>query len=266
MELSTFELLVKRIAPLNGDPAVTAVARRVVQGYFLTLSNLEAIDLTFQLEFFISRPNPVDPDRTLDGRADMIYDIAGANTPLFLYGGSGSSRFATAFSVPAGQTISVQLLPKPLLFSDLNPDFEVRGYVVLTLPALFDLTSFSFKAQSNKPARILVNPEMRGTFLPNSYPAALGGDFDQIDYPLAIASGKGLNAIDPEPGFLLGLSSVTPAVRENLKQQLNARLATASNAQAQIQALVEFGDLVRANPITSPQNFSDLINNQLKVP
>ncbi len=266
MELSTFEILVKRIAPLNGDPSLTAVARRVVQGYFLTLSNLEAIDLTYQLEFFISRPNPVDPDRTLDGRADVVYDIAGANNPLFLYGGSGSSRFATSFTVPAGQTISVQLLPKPFLFSDMNPDVEVRGYAVLTLPALFDINSFSFKAQSNKSVRVLINPEMRGTFLPNGYPDLLDGDFDQIDYPLAIASGKGLNAIEPEPSFLLGLNSITPAVRESLKQQLNARLATASNAQAQVQALVEFGDLVRKNPITSPQNFSDLINNELKVP
>ncbi|MCU0524166.1 MAG: hypothetical protein MUF72_05025 [Elainella sp. Prado103] len=266
MELSTFELLVKRIAPLNGQPAVTAVARRVVQGYFLTLSNLESIDLTFQLEFFISRPNPPDPDRTLDGRADAIYDIAGANVPLFLYGNSTSIRFATSFRVPAKQTISVQLLPKPFMFSDLNPDFEVRGYVSLSLPALFDIDSFSFKPQSNQPVQVLLNPEMRGTFLPNNYPAALGGDFDQINYPLAIATGKSLNAITPDSGFLLGIPSVSPAVRETLKMQFNDRLATASSPEARSQAIVEFGDLVRNSSITTAQNFNDVINNQWKVP
>lgn len=266
MELSTFELLVKRIAPLDGTPAVAAVARRVVQGYFLTLSNLEAIDLTFQLEFFISRPNPPDPDRTLDGRADAIYDIAGANVPLFLYGNSSSVRFATSFRVPAKQTISVQLLPKPFMFSDLNPDFEVRGYVVLSLPALFDIDSFSFKPQADQPVQVLLNPEMRGTFLPNGYPTTLGGDFDQINYPLAIATGKALNAIKPEPGFSLGLISVTPAVRENLKMLLNSRLATATSPETRAQALVELGDMVRTTPLSTPQNFSDLINSQLKVP
>ena len=61
MEVSTFELLYKRIAPppMMGTPgaaALTAVARRVVQGYFLTISNLEDEDFLYTLDFHISLP------------------------------------------------------------------------------------------------------------------------------------------------------------------------------------------------------------------
>jgi hypothetical protein len=267
MELSTFELLVKRIAPLPmmANPGLMAVARRVIQGYFLTMSNLESTDLTFQLEFFISRPSPVDPEHTLDGRADMRYDIAGANAELFLYGDSNTTRFSTSFTLPARQTASVELLPKPLLFTEPEPTFEVRGFAVLTLPALFDLPSFSFRAQNNTPVRVMLNPEIRGTFLPNDFPMGLTGDFDQISYPLTVGSGKSANAIEPEQTFFLPLGSLNPTVRENLRQQLNAKLATASNESARRQALVEFTHLAKTNVITSAQAFIDVVNS-LKVP
>ncbi|NJO79369.1 MAG: hypothetical protein HC827_13185 [Cyanobacteria bacterium RM1_2_2] len=266
MELSTFELLVKRIAPVTdpvADPVGAAVARRVVQGYFLTLSNLETANLAYQLEFFISRPNPADPNRSLFDQADAIYDIAGANLNLKLYGDSSTTRFRTSFTIPAGQTASFQLLPKPALFFAPVPQLEVRGYVVLSLPPIFDLNSFSFKAQTNRPARVLLNPEMRGTFFPNDFPApppaGLDGDFDQINYPLAIASGKGLNTLDPEPTFFPGLISTNPAAIATLKAELIAKLAVAPNELSKIQALIEFGDLVKANPLASPSEFSSLI-------
>lgn len=264
MELSTFELLVKRIAPITdpvADPVTAAVARRVVQGYFLTLSNLETTNLSYQLEFFISRPNPADPNRSLFDRADAIYDIAGENAGLELYGeNSITTRFRTSFTVPAGQTASFQLLPKPALFFDPVPQLEVRGYAVLSLPPIFDLNSFSFKAQTNRPVRVLLNPEMRGTFFPNTFPAPpLDADFDQINYPLMTASGKGLNALDPEPTFFPGLISTNPAAIATLKAELAAKLATAPNELSKTQALIEFGDLVKANPLASPAEFSALI-------
>lgn len=269
MELSTFELLVKRIAPITdpvADPVTAAVARRFVQGYFLTMSNLESIDLTYQLEFFISRSVPVDADRSLFDRADAIYDLAGANLGLFLYGDANTIRFRTSFTIPARQTASIQLLPKPALFAADVPKLEVRGFTVLSLPTLLDLNSFSFKAQSNKPVRVLLNPEMRGTFLPNNYPAVLDGDFDQISYPLALASGKGLNAIDPEPTFFPGLVSTNPAAIITLKTELANKLMMAPTVLSKTQALVEFGDLVKANPLASPAEFSNLISSLVVPP
>jgi hypothetical protein len=132
LPISTFELLVKPIAPRQmGNPAQEAIARRIVQGYFLTITNLEPLDLTFRLDFRISTPNPADPDRTLFNNADLIFDIAGANNLIPLSGDADSSRFGGSFRLPAGQTASVQLLPKQRLLSFANPDFEVRGYVVL---------------------------------------------------------------------------------------------------------------------------------------
>lgn len=190
MEISTFELLVKRIAP---KPTPAAIARRVVQGYFLTITNLESKELTFRVRFNISKPNPVDPDRTLFNNVDLRYDIAGDNNLLPLSGNANSTIFAVSFVLPARQTASLQLLPKASLFADENapadPDFEVRGYVTLRLPLI------KSQPQSDKPVKVLINPEIRGTFIPNGFPKESTGDFDQINYPLAIASGKALNEI-----------------------------------------------------------------------
>ena len=202
MEISTFELLVKRIAPT--PPAPLDVARRVVQGYFLTITNLESKDLTFRIQFFISKPNPADPDRTLFDNVKLFYDIAGDNEEFTLLGSVNSTVFSRSFVLPAMQTASVQLLPilKPSLLSNPAPDFEVRGYVTLRLPALGPISNQ--KPQSDTPVKVLINPEIRGTFLPNSFPNGSAEDFDQINYPLAIASGKALNEIAPDQGNLIG--------------------------------------------------------------
>jgi hypothetical protein len=211
LPISTFELLAKPIAPRNQLPvAQRPVARRIIQGYFLTITNLESIELTYRLEFRISTPNPVDPDRTLFNNVDLLIDIAGANTFIPLSGNAGSTTFGGSFRLPAGQTASVQLLPRlSLLIPD--PDFEVRGYVVLRLPAL-GRGIFQFGPQTEKPVSVLLSPEIRGTFIPNDFPASATGDFDQINYALPIASGKALNALAPEPPFFL----INPAIRERL--------------------------------------------------
>jgi len=207
MEVSTFELLVKRIAPPPADPAV---ARRVVQVYFLTMSNLEDKEFLYTLDFHISLPTPPDADRTLAGNSIVLLDIAGANQVLTLAPSTATvstTRFSTSFRLGAKQTASLQLLPNinnPALLTNPNPDLEVRGFVQLRLPAVFGSPSGLFPVfqrvpQSDRPVKVLLNPETRGTFLPNSFPGS-GGDFDQINYPLELASGKGLNEIKPEPG------------------------------------------------------------------
>lgn len=276
MEISTFELLVKRIAPLPapgapGAAAFTAVARRVVQGYFLTIANLEDKDYTFNLDFHISQPNPVDPDRTLDGNAQVLYDIAGANTllPLVSVAGPLTPTFTTQFRLPAKQTASLQLLPnlaKPGLLADTNPDLEVRGFARLRLPALSRRFPFFPVAQSNAPVKVLVNPEIRGTFLPNNFPAAGGGDFDQINYPLELASGKGLNEIPPEPGFFIQLSpDLIGRLVENLPLQERPTIDFSTlNLEARTEALVEVLAQVEPTP-ENLQNVSDLLS-KLQIP
>lgn len=43
MEVSTFEILYKPLTPPLG-PGTEAIGRRVLQGYFLTVANMEAFD------------------------------------------------------------------------------------------------------------------------------------------------------------------------------------------------------------------------------
>jgi hypothetical protein len=270
MELSTFELLVKAIAPPlplgnPAGPAVAAVARRVVQGYFLTISNLEDKDLTFKLEFVISKPNPVDPNRSLFKNAFVAVDIAGANAGPTLLGGPAATSFTTFFRLPAQQTASVELLPILTLavLSNPTPLLEVRGYVKLTLPALFQGIGQGFVPQSATPVKVLVNPEIRGTFLPNTYPTTLTGDFDQINYPLEVASGKGLNEVVPEPGKPIIIGPILPDIVERLKAQIPSGL-TEGVALEQAEELVG----LMAQLDFSPENlrsFSDLLS-KLEIP
>ena len=215
MEISTFEILAKPIAPVKGiDPALLPVARRVVQGYFLTISNLEAIDLRYRIEFTVSLPVPADPNKILLDKknAFLVIDVEGANFEVPLTQVPGKPKVYRAFfTIPAHKTASVELLPK--LPEALDPGLlEVRGYVSLFLPpAIIKFPQPVPQPQSKRPVKVLLNPEIRGTFLPNDFPsrANTGFDFDQINYTLAIASGKGLNEIPPEGGKLLSIDFPT---------------------------------------------------------
>lgn len=206
MEVSTFELLIRPIAPR--DSTNEAVARRVVQGYFLTVSNLEDIRLRYTIEFFDSTPNPPSPNRELEADPTstrnivtprnfrLINDVAGGNPPLSDIRRGTEGQITGDFVLDPKQTVSVQLLPDVSILMSDNPELEIRGYVNLRLPG--DL----FAAQNNSPVKVLLQPEIRGTFLPNDFPSSSEGDFDQINYSLTTASGQALNKIEPEPGLV----------------------------------------------------------------
>jgi hypothetical protein len=188
MEISTFEILTAPIAPVVGiPPALIPVARRVVQGYFLTISNLEAIDLRYRIEFTISLPVPADPNKILLNNTFLVGDVEGANSTIPLTQQPGRPEvYVGFFRIPARKTASVQLLP--ILPQALTPGLlEVRGYVSLFLPP-----GRGGFPQSSTPVKVLLNPEIRGTFLPNDFPpqAPTLPDFDQkekliiIDLPI----------------------------------------------------------------------------------
>ncbi len=231
MEVSTFELLVKRIAPRMAlPPTEQPVARRVVQGYFLTLSNLEAIDLRYRLEFRISLPDdPSQADavtRILEGNTFLIYDIAGSNVILTLTRVGTTGRYISQeFVIPSQKTASIELLPDVARFAaEDDPALEIRGFASLFLPRVFTGATPGEKLigrpQSQRPVKVLLNAEVRGTFLPNDFPAnPASTDFDQINYSLALASGKALNELTSEPprilvpGSPIGLELAPGAVR-----------------------------------------------------
>ena len=224
MEISTFELLAAPIALVMGlPPALLPVARRVVQGYFLTISNLEPISVRYRIEFAISLPVPANPNKILLNNAVLVVDVEGLNTPIALTQVPNKPQvYRGFFTIPPHKTASVQLLPK--LPDVLTPGLlEVRGYV-----SLFRVrTKFPFFPPLS-PVKVLLNPEIRGTFLPNDFLSAArtSPDFDQINYTLAIASGKGLNEIPSQPGFPFSID--LPTFEPILEQLRNGTLDLAS--------------------------------------
>lgn len=74
MDVSNFELIFEPQPPV--PPADT-----VLQGYFLGITNLEEVDLTFQLEGVTSPANA--PTRTLANNTLAIVDAAGAQRSPF---------------------------------------------------------------------------------------------------------------------------------------------------------------------------------------
>ncbi len=213
MEISTFELLAKPIAPLNLLPAnIDPVARRIVQGYFLTISNLEQFDVLYRIKFTVSLPAVPNPNKTLLGNAAIFLDSEGDNTPVpLIQNGTQPEIYSASFRIRARKTASFQLLP--ILPNVLAASMlEVRGFV-----SLFRRRIFPGRL---RPVNVLLNPEIRGTFLPNDFPAPPGTelDFDQINYTLAIASGKGLNEIPAEPVKPIVFSSTLQPLLEELSK------------------------------------------------
>lgn len=289
MEVSTFELLIKPIAPRSALPVnVQSAIRRVIQGYFLNISNLESQDLRFRIEFFDSIPNPPNNNRRLSinpRNFDLVYDIAGDNISLISPNLLGSGRpIGAFFNLPAGQTATIQLLPTltpfmPVFGSDPislpspinnpNPDLEIRGFVRLRLPpnirVLRNPLRIITEPQAQRPVKVLLQPEIRGTFLPNNFPTQSTGDFDQISYSLGTASGKALNEIEPEGPVRFNNEVITSTL-----QRLEAE------DRLDLERLEEIGELDRAAMIieslsqidTSPENLEQVSNllSQANIP
>ncbi|MBD0259960.1 MAG: hypothetical protein ICV83_29940, partial [Cytophagales bacterium] len=127
MLVSNFELLVKRIAPLApGGPSapVNAPFRRVVQGYFLIITNLNPNrTANFILQFTIpalpaGTSGAFDREIVLapDPNVRAGYDVAALNNQSLSLVATTSptavKRFITRrFSIGPLQTVSVNLLP-----------------------------------------------------------------------------------------------------------------------------------------------------------
>jgi hypothetical protein len=203
MLVSHFELLIKRIAPLSQNNQIDEPFRRIVQGYFLTITNLDPIrTVNFYIRFKISTGTL---NRTIssintkcffdNGNTANNINIPFNNLPIFpLF----TQRWQTnTFTLRANQTGLIALLPDTqLLNNNANPEMEVRGYI-----ELFQQTSGLPWPISSVP--VLLTAETRGTFLDNDYPSpntANELDFDQIAYTLPIASGKAENLV---PGIII---------------------------------------------------------------
>ena len=179
MFFSAFELLVKPIAPPPFDPAVS---RRVVQAYFLTLSNLNPpgeADVALSIQF---TPTPdLNNDELI-----AITDVGAGNVFSDLVPDPVTGKPSQALTLPSGKTALFVLQPDlskapPNRASLAVANLEVRGYVELTLSPY----------SPTRNAEILVTPQHRGTFLPAA-PILPFADFDQQSYPLQTANPGGV--------------------------------------------------------------------------
>lgn len=268
MEVSHFELLFKFQAP--ADAAGTPVDK-VIQGYFLEITNLENVALRFQLEFVALPPAAGQVDRSLAGNTTVLVDTPGLDNQAGVLSGTFTSsvfRPSTGnIQIAPLATALVAVLPSVFVFPgapDTSPltmaDFEVRGFVRIKLPALFprppQLPFFTIP-QSNAPVRVLLTPQNRASFISGTTSAIVG----QTQASLPTASGAALNLVPPEPGgpIILGplaKAGATPKLLALLEENpelasadmLAALLAQIDPAKGQLEAfnkaLIEAGSKV----------------------
>lgn len=189
--ISTFELLLKPQLPkqvTDNIPSLKAVTRTILQGYFLTVSNIESVGVNLSLTLVTRTP-------ALDTRDVLAtIDVIGQNNTL----GIGTTLPVTP--LPAGQptpgpgqavktkydfflnpndTCLIVIQPdatKPKVLADAS--FEARGYAELSI------SSRSMQTTAN----VLVTAEHRGTFFDGDNKAALG----EVAYALPLATGGSL--------------------------------------------------------------------------
>lgn len=173
MLVSTFELLVKPIAPTGAGPS--PVARTVVQGYFLTVANTSNSPVRVRLQFTATTPGLTIADTI------TISDVVGNTNEFGEIAPVNEKRSLYFVNIPANDTALVTLLPditKPEILAAKS--LEIRGYVEVFLAA-----------PAQKSVNLLLTPEHRGTFLPDDITVTTP-DFDQLAYSLPTANGGSL--------------------------------------------------------------------------
>lgn len=180
MLVSTFELLVKPIAPAGAGPA--SLARTVVQGYFLSIANTSSLAAPLQLTFTATTPN-LSIANTV-----VIRDVTGGNVIGDLVATADPKRLTYNITIPAHDTALVILQPDVTLPAVLAGALEVRGYVEIN--ALPTRLSGTYE--------LLLTPEHRGTFFSGSA-ASPAADIDQLVYALPTASGKAQYSLTSPP-------------------------------------------------------------------
>ncbi|MDF5707806.1 MAG: hypothetical protein PUP90_09045 [Nostoc sp. S4] len=174
--VSTFELLVKPITPATA-PGTEAVARTVIQGYFLTIANTSSLDVKLTLRFTATTPelNVID--------TVTISDVQGTNDFSDLIPVPGDpSRFTFSVGIGANDTALITLLPDVTNIEIIKAaKLEIRGYVEI----------FVNSPSAATPVNLLLTPEHRGTFLPQNLDAP-NPDFDQLAYSLPTSTGGSL--------------------------------------------------------------------------
>ena len=220
-DISTFELLVKRIAPVEDPTNVfNAPFRRTVQSYFLTISNPNETPVFLRMRARFSALEPISRDsirdRELIGRFfpnhNYIYDITGGPnrgqrifSPLrckgYDFNGNQGTMISDNLFLPAGVTATFIIAPnlEPSgLINLANPNLEIRGYIeAVQLRRFIGIINndgtITFVLAGSNDIDLYFTPEHRSIVLDNSYPDFSGQanlDFDQGAYALPTTTGS----------------------------------------------------------------------------
>ena len=177
--VSTFEVLLKPQLPATlpaGFNDVKNLGRNVLQGYFLTISNINPYDLVLSLVFTTRLPAGVDLDEVI-----TFFDTSGLNTAAPLTGVGNKYRFSPLI-LPADATALFILQPSPTDAALDSLDLEARGFVDLQLSSLGGMPPAG--------TQVLVTAEQRGTFFDNATaPNIADRALDQIAYGLTVQNG-----------------------------------------------------------------------------
>lgn len=201
MLVSNFEILVNRFGPALPPPDGT-VFRRIVQGYFLTVTNLEP-KRTLSLYTKFTTTAATGNRALSPSNLTCLFDNGLTNNSLrtinasVVYAPSGALMTSIqSFSLKPKETCLLAFLPKTDPLTLLNTDVEYRGYV-----ELFQ----TFSVWKKPSAQLLVTPEYRGTYLDNAFPNPNlldELDFDQLAYSVPLASGQALNTVEAVKGVI----------------------------------------------------------------
>lgn len=172
--VSNYELLVKPIIQREFD--ALQAGRIVIQGYFLSITNLNSTDeVTLRLRFD-ARPEL--------SRSEVLafFDVNGTNQQVTAQPGPSLTYEVSIRQGDTGLFLLQPNITRPNFIS--NPDFEVRGYVTASLAPSSRGSSYD----------LLFTPQQRGTFLPRDFQTtgSTPGDFDQIAFGLPTATGGAL--------------------------------------------------------------------------
>ena len=201
--LSHFELLFKDQAPVIGIEVET-----VLQGYFLELTNLEERDFLYDIEFVALASNDGSANRQLDENTIAILDNPGAPSDDNVFGrldlvssvGPLNTYSPTDLSlrIAAGATALLVIIPQVIpIMGDamaVDRDFEVRGYVQLSLPANADGSP-----QSNRAVQVMASPQNRAAFYTFPNATNFGGGIlrNQTQTSLPTGNGGCVQSIEP---------------------------------------------------------------------
>lgn len=181
-QVSTFELLLKPQLPkelTDRFPELAPLARKILQGYFVSISNLSSDIIYLSLVLTTKTPG-LEKNKIFS-----TLDTSGQNSPVSTVmevtdDAISGSTIRTRFSFPLTANDTALFIVQPdATNADLleSADYELRGYSEIFLGSKSNVSN----------VKLLVTPEHRGTFFGET-PASLG----EVAYALPLANGGSL--------------------------------------------------------------------------